>query len=130
MEIDALLKKSTEFPEGEKTIVKRIVDREFDTLKGFEMDKVWSCINLKDDNGTERFASEIAYIKNKTDEINEIAADFEKVISIMDNPNAEESKPDKPPAEDQAAPPTLKKDASQKTVQSQLKSESSKKPKT
>jgi hypothetical protein len=54
------------------------------------MDKVWTCINPKTEHTLDRFASEIAYLKNKTEEINEISADFEKVISIIEDPCAEE----------------------------------------
>jgi len=40
------------------------------------MDAVWTCVNPKANSTVERFANEIAYIKNKTEEINEISADF------------------------------------------------------
>lgn len=65
-----------EFPEGEKTIVRRIIDREYQTLKGFEMDVVWSRVNTEAEERLNQFANEIAYIKMKTEEINEISADF------------------------------------------------------
>jgi predicted DNA-binding antitoxin AbrB/MazE fold protein len=75
-EIEKLLKESVEFPEGEKTIVRRIIDREYQTLKGFEMDVVWSRVNTEAEERLNQFANEIAYIKMKTEEINEISADF------------------------------------------------------
>lgn len=56
-----------EFPEGEKTVVKRIINKEYDSLKGWEMDKVWGTVNTDSEEKINQFANEIAYIKTKTE---------------------------------------------------------------